>query len=165
MKILYLIIGLSIANLATGQSADQNDLVAILNAALRDDKLPDELKIKSNPKIAQWTNAPFVVIKSDSSKNIRRLEVPPDSTHVWIFDYSDIFMLDIPFGFIPLSIDRDQERLTLEYKTIKYPTKDNLETTCHLGQIVAERKNGTWTIIKSEHKKMKCDLDFWGLKK
>src|SRR5688500_13746483 len=98
MKILHIIIGLLTINRANGQSPNQKDLVEILNVALRDNKLPDELIMKSNPKIAPWTNAPFVVIKSDSATNVERLEVAPDSTHVWIFDYSDIFMLDISFG-------------------------------------------------------------------
>ena len=42
MKILHIIIGLSTINIASGQSANQKDLVEILNVALRDNKLPDE---------------------------------------------------------------------------------------------------------------------------
>lgn len=151
-------------NLANGQSLIQEDLIEILNVALWDNKLPDELIVKSNPKIAEWTNAPFVVIKSDSTTNLER-QVTPDSTHVWILDYRDIFMLDIPFGLVPVSIVREQERLTLDYKTVKYPTKDSTKTVCHLGQIIAERKNETWTIIKSQNKKTKCEVDMFGHKK
>ena len=164
MKVLHVVIGLLTIHLVNGQTPNQKDLTEILNVALLDKKLPDELIVKSNPKMAPWTNAPFVVVKSDSTMNLERPDVPPDSTHVWIFDYEDIFMLDIAFGLAPVSIVYEQDRFTLKYKTVKYPTK-NTEMTCHLGQIVAEKKDDSWTIIKSRTRKTKCKLDMFGQKK
>ena len=99
MKVFCVTIGLLTIHLANGQSSNQKDLTEILNLALQDNQLPNELIVKSNPKIAPWTNAPFVVVKSDSSMNLQRPEVHPDSTHVWILDYEDIFLLDIPLPF------------------------------------------------------------------
>ena len=164
MKILSIIITLATIQFAIGQSANQRDLVDILNVALRDNKLPNELINKSNPTIAPWTNAPFIVIKSDTTKNLERLSVPPDSTHTWIFDYEDIFMLDIAYGLVPLKIMREQDRLTLDFKTIKYPAKDKT-MPCHSGQLIAEKRNDTWIIIKSKTKEMKCEIDMFGQKK
>src|SRR5688572_20372581 len=163
MKVLHIIIGLLTINLANGQSPNQKDLVEILNVALRDNKLPEELINKSNPKIAPWTNAPFIVIKSDITKDLRRLDRWPDDTHVWILDYEDIYMLDIASGLIPLSIIREKNRVTLDFKTIQYPT--NAALACHLGKLIAERKNDTWIILVSKAKETKCEIDKFGHKK
>jgi hypothetical protein len=165
MKILLSIILLATFHLASGQPENQKDLVEILNIALRDNQFPNELIKATNPDIAPWTNAPFIVVKADKSINLERLSVPPDSTHVWIFDYEDIFVLEISYVLVPLNISRKKDQLTLDYKTIKYPTKDDTNTTCHSGKIMAERKGDSWTVVNSKTKKMKCEVDAFGYKK
>ena len=165
MKILLTILSLTTVYIASGQSANQKDLVEILNVAFRDNKLPSELINKTNPGIAPWTNAPFIVIKADKSKSIERLTVPPDSTHVWIFNYTDIFELEISYALVPLRITRKKDRLTLDFKTVKYPTSDDTNTTCHSGRLSADRKDDSWTILNLKVNKNKCETDMFGLEK
>lgn len=165
MKILLTILSLATVYVASGQSSNQKDLVEILNVALRDNKLPNELIKTTNPGNAPWTNAPFIVIKSDKSKSIERLAVPPDSTHVWIFDYTEIFELEIAYALVPLKITRKEDRLTLDFKTVKYPASDDTNTTCHSGRLSADRKDDSWTIVNLKVNKNKCETDMFGLKK
>ena len=163
MKLFHIIVTLLTVQLANAQSANQKDLVDILNLALKHDKLPVELINKSNPDFAPWINAPFIVIKSDTSKHLGTLTVPPDSTHVWIFDYEQIFLLYIGYGLVPLSITRNQSRLTLDYKTVRYWTNKN--NTCHSGRLIAAKKNDKWTVVKSTTKEVKCEIDSFGQNK
>lgn len=163
MKILPIILTLVVIQFAKGQSANQTDLVEILNVALRHNKVPNELINRSNPELAPWTNAPFIVIKSDTTKHLGTLMQPPDSTHVWIFDYEQIFLFDIAYGLVPVKITREQRHLTLDYKTVRYWT--NKDSTCHSGQLIARKENDSWTIIKANTKKVKCEIDMFGQKK
>jgi len=163
MKILPITVAFLTFQFACGQSANQRDLVAILNLALMQGKLPDELINTSNPEIAPWTNAPFIVVKSDTTKHITGVTVAPDRTHVWIFDYEQIFLLDIAYGLVPSKISRKENRVNLDYKTVRYWT--NKTNTCHLGRLTAEKENDTWTITKSNTKEIKCEIDMYGQKK
>lgn len=164
MKILLTILSLTTFSIASGQSDDQKDLVDILNIALTNKELPTELINTTNPKATPWTNAPFIVVKSDKSRNLERLKEPLDSTHVWIFDYEDIFISEIAYGLVPLDIKRKGDKLTLDYKTLKFPSKDT-NWTCHSGQLVANRVGDSWTIVKSKTKQIKCEADMYGHKK
>jgi hypothetical protein len=165
MKILVTFISLAIVHLSYGQSANEKDLVAILNVALLDNQLPGELIIKANPKIASWTNDPFIVIKSDKNKNLERLQGRPENSHVWIMDYTEIFELNIPCGLIPISIVRKKDQLIFDYKTVKYPQMDSTSTSCHSGKLIAQRKDNTWTVVSSKMKNRKCEIDFFGRNK
>jgi hypothetical protein len=164
MKILLIIISLATVHTASGQGDNQKDLVDILNVALRDNKLPNELINPANPQMVTWTNAPFIIVKSDKEKNISRLLNPTESDHVWIIDYAEIFELSIPYGLVPIKIKRKKNRLTLDYKVVKYPSKYP-NFTCHSSRLTAERNEGLWIIINSTTKETKCEIDMYGHKK
>lgn len=164
MKILLTIIALATVCTASGQEDNQKDLVDILNIALRDSILPTELIVTKNSKSTPWTNAPFIVVRADKEKKLNRLLNPPANNHVWISDYEEIFELAIPFGLIPLKITRKKNRLTLDYKTVKYPSKDGANT-CHTGRLIADREGDMWIIVDSKVKETKCETDTYGLKK
>jgi len=167
MKILPIVILLTTVQFASGQSQNQRDLVEILNVALRTDKLPTELIHKSVPKYAQWTNSPFIIVKSDTTKNLDREFRPTDNSNVWIVDYPEIFELALTCGLVPLNLKRKKNRLTLDYKTVKYPdsSKANTDMACHSGRLTAEKKGDSWTIVNSKTQEIKCEIDFFGHKK
>ena len=111
MKIYFIAIVFLTVQFAYGQSANQKDIIEILNLALLQGELPDELINKSNPEFAPWTNAPFIVVKSDTSNYHAG-----DSTHVWIFADEQIFLYDIGYGLVPIRTTRKQgaRRLRLQ---------------------------------------------------
>jgi len=164
MKILLTILALATVYIASGQSDNQKDLADILNVALRDNRLPTEVINTTNPAMVSWTNAPFIIVKADKEKDLNRLPNPPHNNHVWITDYEEIFEFSIPYGLVPLKIKRKKNRLTLDYKTVRYPSKDKL-STCHTGRLIADRKGDSWTIVDSKVKATKCETNTYGLKK
>lgn len=164
MKILLTILSLTTVYIANGQSANQRDLIEILNIALRDNKLPTELINSNNLEFAPWTSPPFIVIKADKSKGLERPLEPADNNHVWIFDYTEIFELDIHYGLVVLDITRKKDRLSLDFKTVRYPSTD-INSFCHSGRLIAQRANDTWTIMNLKVKEIECKTDMLGLQK
>ncbi len=167
MKILLLLITLTTSQIARGQSVNQRDLVDILEIAFRTEKLPSELIQKPIKKFTPGTNSPFIIVKSDSTKNLESKFYPADTSHVWVVSYTQIFEFELTCGLVPLNLTRKKNRLTLEYKTVEYPysSKDNTRTTCHSGRLTADKKGDSWTITNSKLKEIKCEIDFFGHKK
>jgi hypothetical protein len=166
MKILLTILSLTTVYVASGQSANQKDLVEILEIALRIDRLPSELIQKPIENFAPWTKDPFIIVKSDSIKHLDSNFHPSDSSSVWIVDYTHIFESELTCGLVPLDLKRKKNRLTLDYKTVKYPSsKNNTNTICHSGRLTAEQSGDSWTIVSSKFKEIKCEIDFFGHKK
>ena len=169
MKILPIIFLLTTVQIASGQSENQKDLTEILEIALRLDKLPIELLQKPIKKFTPGTNAHFIIVKSDTTKNIESKFYPADTSHVWVVDYTSIFEFELTCGLVPLNLTRRKNRLTIDYKTVKYPyspkNNTNTDTTCHSGRLTAEKKGDSWTIVSSKTKEIKCETDFFGHKK
>ena len=167
MKILPFIILLTTVQIASGQSENQKDLVEILEIALLTDKLPSELIQKPIKKFTPGTNVPFIVVKSDSTKDLESKFFPADTSHVWVVDYTTIFEFELTCGLVPVNLTRKRNRLTLEYKTVEYPysSKDNTKRICHSGKLTADKKGDSWTIVNSKLKEIKCEIDFFGHKK
>ena len=169
MKILPILILLTTVQITRGQSDNQRDLVNILELALRTDKLPNELIQKPIVEFAPWTKVPFIIVKSDLTKNLDSNFHPADSSHVWIVDYTHIFESELTCGLVPIDLTRRKNRLTIDYKTVKYPysseNNTNTDTTCHSGRLTAKKKGDSWTIVSSKINEIKCETDFFGHKK
>lgn len=164
MRILLTLLVLTIVCVSKGQSVNQKDLIEIFNVALRKNKLPDELIHATNPKGAPWTNAPFIVIKADKSKGRERILEPTDTNHVWVLDYAEIFMLGIHHGLVVLGTTEMKGRLTIDFKTVRYPSNQE-SIYCHAGRLFAQRTKETWTVSKLKMKRYKCKMDMFGLQK
>jgi hypothetical protein len=166
MKTFVTILLLATAASLFGQSVGQKELLEITNLALNQNKLPTELVNHESSRLAPWLITPYVVVKSDSAKGIlRQYLAPTDNLNVWILDYEDIFLVEIPYGMVPLSLKRRGERVTIRYKTVKYPKKGGPSMTCHTGKLVADKKEGSWILVSSTTDDTKCEIDPYGRKK
>lgn len=161
MKYLLTLVLLAFIQFTNAQSQDTADLTGILNIALQENRLPKEMIIATDITKGYLSNAPYIIIKADSSKNLSRIENPPANSHVWVLDYEDIFMHQIPFAVILTRILRKQNQFTLEFKTVAYPDH-NPNMTCFKGRIMAEKINGRWSILKVETSVIGCEVDFFG---
>jgi hypothetical protein len=156
MTIFTIVAVLLVVQAGKGQSANQKNLIEVLEVALLDSQLPSELVNWKNPDYTPWTNAPFIVVKADTAKNLRRLIAPSENNHVWIFESEEIHLYDIHYGLVPTKIKKNGRRLAVDYKTVRY--WNNATNPCHIGRLIAKKEDSDWIIVKSNIKETACEI-------
>lgn len=149
----------------TGVGQSTGDLIQIFDTALKDNKLPKESILLTSSLIKPRTDPPYLILKEDLKFNLKSPHNLPESSHVWIFDYPEIFELNIISCLVITNITKGAEKMTISYKTVKFPNRSDTSIFCHTGKIVAIKNQDSWTIKNSTFNRSKCEIDSYGLKK